>query len=233
VRIEVLTLFPEMLEGPFGHSIVRRAKDSGVVDLRVHNFREYAGDRHRTVDDSPFGGGPGMVIKPEPVFAAVEALRAAGAVGPLIYLSPKGERFTQALALELSALPGFLLLCGRYEGLDQRVVDHLVDREISVGDYVLSGGEPAAAVVVDAVVRLLPGALGDAASSEEESFSDGLLEYPHYTRPAVFRGWEVPEVLVSGDHGAVRRWRREQAQSITRERRPDLAEGAKGDGGTP
>lgn len=233
MRIDVLTLFPEMLEGPFGHSIVRRAREAGVVDLRVHNFRDFATDRHHTVDDSPFGGGPGMVIKPEPVFAAVESLRESGASGPLIYLSPKGERLTQALARELSALPAFLLLCGRYEGLDQRVVDHLVDRELSIGDYVLSGGEPAAAVVVDAVVRLLPGALGDAASPEEESFSDGLLEYPHYTRPAVFRGWAVPEVLASGDHGAIRRWRREQAHSITAERRPDLAGGAKGDGGTP
>jgi len=233
VRIDVLTLFPEMLEGPFGHSIVRRAREAGVVDLRVHNFREFATDRHHTVDDAPFGGGPGMVIKPEPVFAAVESLRAGGASGPLIYLSPKGERLTQALARELAALPAFLLLCGRYEGLDQRVVDHLVDRELSIGDYVLSGGEPAAAVVVDAVVRLLPGALGDAASPEEESFNDGLLEYPHFTRPAVFRGWAVPEVLASGDHGAIRRWRREQALSITAARRPDLAGGAKGDGGTP
>lgn len=233
MRIDILTLFPEMLEGPFGHSIIRRAREAGVADLRLHNFRTFAQDRHRTVDDSPFGGGPGMVIKPEPVFAAVEAARAEGATGPLIYLSPKGDRFNQRTAQELAALPGFLLLCGRYEGLDQRVVEHLVDRELSIGDFVLSGGEPAAGVVVDAVVRLLPGALGDAASSHEESFSEGLLEYPHYTRPAEYRGWKVPEVLVSGDHGAVRRWRREEAMKLTQMRRPDLTGGAKGDGGTP
>lgn len=233
MRIDVLTLFPEMLEGPFGHSIVRRAREAGLVDIRLHNFRDHAVDRHHTVDDSPFGGGPGMVIKPEPVFAAVEVLRASGATGPLIYLSPKGERLDQRLARELAELPGFLLLCGRYEGVDQRVVDHLVDRELSVGDYVLSGGEPAAAVVVDAVVRLLPGALGDAASPEEESFSDGLLEYPQFTRPAEFRGWAVPEVLLSGDHEAIRRWRRQEAERLTQTRRPDLTGGAKGDGGTP
>lgn len=232
MRIDILTLFPEMLEGPFGHSILRRAKDAGVVDLRLRNFRDYTTDRHHTVDDSPFGGGPGMVIKPEPVFAAVEAARAEGAVGPLIYLSPKGERFDQRVARELAGLPGFLLLCGRYEGLDQRVVEHLVDREISLGDFVLSGGELAAGVVVDAVVRLLPGALGDAASSEEESFSEGLLEYPHYTRPAEFRGWKVPEVLLSGDHGAIRRWRREESLKLTQTRRPDLTGGAERDGGT-
>ncbi len=232
MRIDVLTLFPEMFEGPFGRSIVGRAAAAGVVELRVHNFRDHAADRHRTVDDAPFGGGPGMVLKPEPVFAAVESLRASGQRGPLVYLSPKGRSFTQAVAREMAGQAGFILLCGRYEGLDQRVVDHLVDEEISIGDYVLSGGEPAAAVVVDAVVRLLPGALGDDASPDEESFSDGLLEYPHYTRPAEFRGWAVPEVLLSGNHEAIRRWRREQALALTQTRRPDLTRGQEHTGGT-
>lgn len=223
MRIDILTLFPEMLEGFLGHSIVGRARAFGVADIRLVNFRDFASDRHRTVDDAPFGGGPGMVLKPEPLFAAVEALRREeGAGRPLLYLSPKGERFTQTVAEELASLPGFALLCGRYEGVDQRVVDHLVDREISVGDYVLSGGEPAAAVVVDAVVRLLPGALGDEASAEEESFRGGLLEYPHYTRPALFRGWAVPEILLSGNHEAIRRWRLDQAVELTRRKRPDL-----------
>ncbi|MEW6758718.1 MAG: tRNA (guanosine(37)-N1)-methyltransferase TrmD [Acidobacteriota bacterium] len=226
MRIDVLTLFPEMLEGFLAHSIVKRARAAGVVDVRLHNFRDHASDRHRTVDDSPFGGGPGMVLKPEPVFAAVEALRAeAEGEMPLVYLSPKGERFTQSLAEEFSLLPRLGLLCGRYEGLDQRVVDHLVDREVSIGDYVLSGGEPAAAVVLDAVVRLLPGALGDGASTEEESFRGDLLEYPHYTRPAEFRGWAVPEILLSGNHEAIRRWRLDQAIETTRKKRPDLLVG--------
>jgi tRNA (guanine37-N1)-methyltransferase len=223
MRIDILTLFPEMLQGFLDHSIVGRARAAGVADIRLVNFRDFATDRHRTVDDAPFGGGPGMVLKPEPLFAAVEALRREeGAGRPLLYLSPKGERFTQAVAEELASLPAFALLCGRYEGVDQRVVDHLVDREISVGDYVLSGGEPAAAVVVDAVVRLLPGALGDGASAEEESFQGGLLEYPHYTRPALFRGWAVPEILLSGNHEAIRRWRLDQAVELTRRKRPDL-----------
>lgn len=223
MRIDVLTLFPEMLQGFLDHSIVGRARASGVADIRLVNFRDFATDRHRTVDDAPFGGGPGMVLKPEPLFAAVEALRREeGAGRPLLYLSPKGQRFTQAVAEELASLPAFALLCGRYEGVDQRVVDHLVDGEISVGDYVLSGGEPAAAVVVDAVVRLLPGALGDGASTEEESFRGGLLEYPHYTRPALFRGWAVPEILLSGNHEAIRRWRLDQAVELTRRKRPDL-----------
>jgi tRNA (guanine37-N1)-methyltransferase len=226
MRIDVLTLFPEMLEGFLAHSIVKRARAAGVVDVRLHNFRDHAADRHRTVDDAPFGGGPGMVLKPEPVFAAVEALRAeAGEPVPFVYLSPKGERFTQSLAEEFAALPRIGLLCGRYEGLDQRVVDHLVDREVSIGDYVLSGGEPAASVVLDAVVRLLPGALGDGASTEEESFRGDLLEYPHYTRPAEFRGWTVPEILLSGNHEAIRRWRLDQAIETTRRKRPDLLVG--------
>ena len=222
MRIDVLTLFPEMFTGVLEYSIVKRAREAGVVTVNLVNFRDWAQDKHHTVDDSPFGGGPGMVIKPEPVFDTVGAVRATqDPVGPLVYLSPKGERFTQALARELSALPCLTVLCGRYEGLDQRV-DHLVDREISVGDYVLSGGEPAAIVLLDAVVRLLPGALGDEASTVEESFSEGLLEYPQYTRPAEYAGWKVPEVLLSGNHEAIRRWRRDMALEETRKKRPDL-----------
>lgn len=223
MRIDVLTLFPEMFTGALEYSIVKRAREAGVVTVNLVNFRDWAQDKHHTVDDSPFGGGPGMVIKPEPVFDTVAAVRATqNPVGPLVYLSPKGERLTQALARELSALPCLTVLCGRYEGLDQRVVDHLVDREISVGDYVLSGGEPAAIVLLDAVVRLLPGALGDEASTVEESFSEGLLEYPQYTRPAEYGGWKVPEVLLSGNHEAIRRWRRDMALEETRKKRPDL-----------
>jgi len=228
VRIDVLTLFPEMFAGPLEYSIIKRAREAGVVAINLVNFRDWARDKHHTVDDSPFGGGPGMVLKPEPVFETVEAVRATQEVeGPLVYLSPKGERLTQALARELAALPCLTVLCGRYEGLDQRVVDHLVDREVSVGDYVLSGGEPAAIVLLDAVVRLLPGALGDDQSTEEESFSDGLLEYPQYTRPAEFRGWKVPEVLLSGNHEVIRRWRSEMSVEETRKKRPDLLIGPK------
>ncbi len=223
MRIDILTLFPEMFTGALEYSIVKRAREAGVVTINLVNFRDWARDKHHTVDDSPFGGGPGMVLKPEPVFDTVEAVRATqSGASPLIYLSPKGERLTQALARELAAMPCLTVLCGRYEGLDQRVVDHLVDREISVGDYILSGGEPAAVVLLDTVVRLLPGALGDETSIVEESFSEGLLEYPQYTRPAEYRGWKVPDVLLSGDHGAIRRWRHDMAMAETRKKRPDL-----------
>jgi tRNA (guanine37-N1)-methyltransferase len=226
MRIEVLTLFPEMFEGVLGSSIIKRAREAGAVDVRLRNFRDWAKDRHHTVDDSPFGGGPGMVLKCEPVFEAVEAVRAElGSSPPLVYLSPKGERLTQELVREMAAWPAMMVLCGRYEGLDQRVVDHLVDREVSVGDYVLSGGEPACMVLLDAVIRLLPGALGEPASVEEESFSDGLLEYPQYTRPAQYRGWDVPEVLLSGNHEAIRRWRRAMSFEETKKKRPDLLGG--------
>ncbi len=226
MRIDVLTLFPGMLQGFFDHSILKRAVESGVVDIHLHNFRDYAMAKHHCVDDSPFGGGPGMVLMAEPIFRAVEELRGKSPVpSPLIYLSPKGERFNQDTAGEFSRLPSITLLCGRYEGVDQRVIEHLVDREVSVGDFVLSGGESAAAVVIDAVVRLIPGVLGGETSLDEESFSEGLLEYPHYTRPAEFRGWKVPEVLLSGDHEAVRRWRRERSIELTRNRRFDLLPG--------
>jgi len=225
MRIDVLTLFPEMLKGFLENSIIKRAREAGLVEVNLHNFREYSTDKHNSVDDEPFGGGPGMVLTPGPVFRAVKSLREKMDVdSPLIFLTPKGERLTQPLCEELSKQPAFTLLCGRYEGLDQRVIDNLVDREISIGDYVLSGGEPAAAVVIDSVARLIPGALGDDESAREESFSWGMLEYPQYTRPADFNGWKVPDVLLSGHHEAVRQWRREKALELTRDRRPDLLE---------
>ena len=222
MRIDVVTIFPPLLAGAFEHSIIKRARERGIVDIHVHDLRDYTADRHRTVDDYPYGGGAGMVMKPEPWFRAVEALRVAGNPGCAILLSPQGKRLDQGLVQQLAAEDRLILLCGRYEGVDERVREHLVDEEVSVGDYVLSGGEPAAAVVVDAVVRLQPGALGSSESIVEESFAAGLLEYPQYTRPPEFRGWRVPDVLLSGDHGAVDRWRRERQIERTRVRRPDL-----------
>jgi tRNA (guanine37-N1)-methyltransferase len=223
VRIDVFTLFPEAIVGYCATSILGRAQQSGVLSVRAHDLRDGADDAHRTVDDSPFGGGAGMVLMPEPVFRAVEGV--PDAPRPLFLLGPAGRRFDQALAAELAALPeGFSLLCGRYEGVDQRISDHLVDGELSVGDYVLAGGELAALVVVEAVARLLPTVLGNDQSALHESFAEGLLEHPHYTRPAEFRGWEVPEVLRSGDHGAVDAWRRLQALLRTAATRPDLLE---------
>jgi tRNA (guanine37-N1)-methyltransferase len=224
VRIDVLTLFPRMFEGPFGESIVARAVAAGVVEIGIHNLRDWTHDRHRTVDDKPFGGGAGMVMKPAPLFEAIEALRREG--GQTVLLTPQGEVFSQRIAAELAALPSLLLVCGHYEGIDERVREHAVDREISIGDYVLSGGEIPAMVVTDAVVRLLPGALGSAESALDESHSAGLLEYPHYTRPADFRGWRVPDVLLGGNHAAIAKWRREQALARTRARRPDLLQKA-------
>lgn len=223
VRIDVFTVFPDLVGGYCSGSVLGRARGSGILDLRVHDLRQGAGDPRRSVDDAPFGGGAGMVLMPEPVFAAVEAIEAReGLPRPLFLLSPAGRRFDQAVARELAGTPGFSLLCGRYEGVDQRVADHLVDRELSVGDVVLAGGELAALVVVEAVARLVPGVLGNEASAADDSFSSGLLEHPQYTRPAEFRGWEVPEVLRSGDHGRVARWRRVQALRRTLARRPDL-----------
>jgi tRNA (guanine37-N1)-methyltransferase len=225
VRVDVFTIFPELIEGFSRHSLLGRARDAERIDLRVHDLRDAAADPHRSVDDSPFGGGAGMVLRPDPVFGSVEATeRTEGLPRPLLLLSPAGGRFDQAKAAELAALDGFSLLCGRYEGVDQRVADHLVDGELSVGDVVLAGGEVAALVVLEAVTRLVPGVLGNAVSAAEESFADGLLEYPQYTRPAEFRGWAVPEVLASGDHARVARWRRAQALKRTLERRPDLIE---------
>lgn len=219
IRIEVITLFPELIEHFCADSILGRAQREGLVELRVHDPRDQTVDVHRTVDDAPFGGGAGMVLKPEPLFATVEA---ASVARPLFLLTPGGRRFDQTLAHELAALDGFGLVCGRYEGVDHRVSDHLVDGELSVGDVVLAGGEAAALVVIEAVARLVPGVLGNAASPEEESFADGLLEHPQYTRPAEFRGWEVPEVLRSGDHGRIEAWRRVQRLIRTARHRPDL-----------
>ena len=225
MRIDVFTIFPDLVEAYASASVLGRARDGGTLDLRVRDLRAGASDPRRSVDDAPFGGGAGMVLMPTPIFAAVESVEASeGLVRPLYLLSPAGRRFDQEMAAELAASEGFSLLCGRYEGVDQRVADHLVDEELSIGDVVLAGGELAALVVVEAVARLLPGTLGNEASAAEESFGAGLLEYPQYTRPAVFRGWVVPEVLRSGDHGAVARWRRLQALRRTLARRPDLIE---------
>jgi tRNA (guanine37-N1)-methyltransferase len=222
MRVDVFTIFPGIFAGPLDESIVKRAIERGLLEIALHDIREYGAGRHRAVDDTPYGGGAGMVMAAPPIFASVEAaLGDALDQTPIIYMSASGERFTQRIAQELSELPRIALLCGRYEGIDQRVREYLVTREISIGDYVLTGGELAAAVVIDAVTRLLPGAI-DAASLEEESHASGLLEYPHYTRPLEFRGWSVPEVLLSGHHAEIARWRAAQARELTRQRRPDL-----------
>ena len=219
MRIDVFSIFPAMVTAFAGESLVGKAAAEGRLDLRVHDLRDATTDVHRAVDDSPFGGGAGMVFTPGPVFAAVEAVDPPR---PLLLLGPGGRRLDQAFATELAALDGFSLLCGRYEGIDERVHRHLVDGELSIGDYVLAGGEVAAMVVIEAVGRLVPGVLGNEVSVQDESFSTGLLEYPQYTRPADFRGWEVPEVLRSGDHARIIRWRRAQALDRTAARRPDL-----------
>lgn len=219
LHIDVFTIFPEVVEAYCGASVLGRARRDALVEITVHDLRSAAQDPHRSVDDAPFGGGAGMVLAPEPVFAAVEA---ADPPRPLYLMSPGGRRFDQAVAGELCALGSFSLLCGRYEGVDDRIAEHLVDAELSIGDFVLAGGELAALAVVEAVCRLVPGVLGNQSSSGDESFTDGLLEYPHYTRPASFRGWTVPEVLRGGDHAKVERWRRAQALHRTIERRPDL-----------
>ncbi|HEX2272770.1 MAG TPA: tRNA (guanosine(37)-N1)-methyltransferase TrmD [Acidimicrobiales bacterium] len=221
MEIHVFTVLPQLLEPALGGGLLGRARERGVVRMVVHDLRHHTTDRHRSVDDTPFGGGAGMVLAPEPIFRAVEA---TAPPRPLFLLGPGGRRFDQAMAVELAASGGFSLLCGRYEGVDERVREHLVDDELSIGDYVLAGGEAAAFVVVEAVTRLVPGVMGNEVSAEDESFTTGLLEYPHYTRPAEFRGWVVPEVLRSGDHGRVARWRRAQALRRTLERRPDLIE---------
>jgi tRNA (guanine37-N1)-methyltransferase len=253
MKFDIVTIFPDFFRGPLEHGIIRRAREAGLVDIRVIDLRDFTHDRHRTVDDRPFGGGEGMVLKPEPIFECLEAMsvapreaRLAGAAREsVVLLSAQGERFDQSVAQQLAALEGVVLICGRYEGVDERVNDFLADCELSIGDYVLSGGELAAAVVVDAVIRLLPGALGNEASARQESFSaaseegrvagsepsstcasGGLLDYPHYTRPAEFRGMAVPEVLVSGDHEQIRRWRRRVALEKTLRNRPDLLEQA-------
>jgi len=220
MKIEVLTLFPAMFAGPLDESIVKRARQSGLLDLRIHNLRDYAHDRHKTVDDRPFGGGPGMLLKPEPIFEAIETL--AREKTRVILLSPAGRVFNQAIARELALLDDLLLVSGHYEGFDERVREQLADDELSIGDFVLTNGALPAMVIIDAVTRLLPGALGDEESAHEESFSHGLLEYPQYTRPAEFRGMKVPEVLLSGHHAEIAKWRTEQSRRRTAERRPDL-----------
>jgi tRNA (guanine37-N1)-methyltransferase len=220
MHIDIFTLFPAMFQGPFQESILKRAMEQGLLTIALHNIRDYTTDKHHVTDDYPYGGGAGMVMKPEPIFAAVEAVLPQSAI-PIILLSPQGRLFTQAVAQELAAHPRLALLCGHYEGVDERVRQHLATDEISIGDYVLTGGELPAIVIVDAVARLLPGVL-DAASPLEESHASGLLEYPHYTRPPEFRGWAVPEILLSGNHAAIARWRRQEALRRTRQRRPDL-----------
>jgi tRNA (guanine37-N1)-methyltransferase len=222
VKIDVLTLFPGMFAGPLDESIVKRARNAGLLELGIHNLRDWTHDRHKTVDDRPFGGGPGMLLKPEPVFQAVEQL--AGEQTKVILLCPQGRRFNQAIAQELSQIQHVLLVCGSYEGFDERIREALADDEVSIGDFVLTNGALPAMVVIDAVTRLLPGVLGDDESSSDESFSQGLLEYPHYTRPAEFRGMKVPEVLLSGNHAEIERWRKEQARLRTAARRPDLGD---------
>jgi tRNA (guanine37-N1)-methyltransferase len=226
LQFDVITIFPEFFKGPFDFGIIRRARDGGLVGIGIHDLRDFTTDRHRTVDDRPFGGGEGMVFKPEPIFSAVEKLRSAGN-SEVVVLSASGRRFNQAEALRLSRSDQIILVCGRYEGIDERVVEHLATAELSIGDFIVSGGEIAATVVIDAVTRYVPGAVGKEESVLRESFSDPatetqLVEHPHYTRPAEFRGWRVPDVLISGDHEAVRQWRYEAAIKKTERNRPDL-----------
>ena len=225
MRFHVITIFPGMFDSPFSEGIFQRARERHLIDLTVHDLRDYAHDRHRTVDDYSFGGGPGMVMKPEPLFEAVESLQASGAVQPqsrLVLMSPQGRRLSQTFAEELAEESEIVLICGRYEGIDERVRQHLASDEISIGDYVLGGGELAAMVVIEAVSRLVPGVVGSAESTVSESFSTEVLEYPQYTRPADFRGWIVPDTLLSGNHGEIARWRRRESLRRTFERRPDL-----------
>jgi tRNA (guanine37-N1)-methyltransferase len=228
LRFDVFSLFPEVFEPYLATSILQRARQRELVEVQLYNIRDWTYDRHHVTDDEPFGGGGGMVMKPEPIFTAVESILGSPPVCPLILLTPQGRTFTQKVAQELYGEAGpeqprrLALLCGRYEGIDERVRQHLVTDEISIGDYVITGGELAALVVIDAVTRFIPGALGDPDGAFDDSHASGLLEYPHYTRPAEFRGWRVPDVLVSGDHGKVAKWRREQALLRTRQRRPDL-----------
>ena len=224
MHIDILCLFPEMFASPLNQSIIKRASERGLVNVVIHDIRDYTHDKHHTADDYPYGGGPGMVLKPEPIFEAVEAINQQLGVSdiPVILLTPQGRLFSQSVAQELALHPHMMLICGHYEGVDERVCEHLATDEISIGDYVLSGGELAALVVVDAVVRLIPGALGSEYSADSDSHSDGLLEYPQYTRPPVYRDWSVPPVLLSGNHSEVAQWRRRQAIVRTAKRRPDL-----------
>lgn len=226
MKIDIVTLFPEICCAPLSESIMKRAQEKGILEMHIHNLRDWTTDKHHVVDDATFGGGQGMVMKPEPIFAAVESLREKPEIrspkSKTILMSPAGQRLNQNLAAELSQESHLIAVCGHYEGVDHRVIEHLIDVEISIGDYVLTNGAIAAVVLVDAIVRLLPGALGDEQSAAEDSFTAGLLEAPHYTRPAEFRGWKVPDVLVSGNHAEIAKWRREQSLKRTRENRPDL-----------
>jgi len=228
MQIDILTLFPQMLQSPLSTGIFKRAADRGLIEINTHNIRDYTHDKHRTVDDYPYGGGAGMVLKPEPVFEAVEAVKSGITPEhpdesiPIILLTPQGQPFHQAKARELSRYRNLILICGHYEGVDERIREHLVTDEISIGDYVLSGGELAAMVVADAIIRLVPGVLGSEDSPQDESHTHGLLEYPQYTRPPAYRGWLVPAVLLSGNHAEIARWRHEQAIARTTQRRPDL-----------
>ena len=223
MKIDILTLFPEICRAPLSESIMKRAQENKIVDLRIHNLRDWTKDKHRIVDDAPFGGGQGMVMKPEPIFAAVEELKAqVDEKSKIILMSPAGRRFDHPMAERFSREPHLIVICGHYEGVDHRVIEHLVDLEISIGDYVLTNGAIAAVVLVDAIVRLLPGALGHEQSAADDSFSGGLLEAPQYTRPAEFRDWKVPDVLVSGNHAEIAAWRKKEALRRTRENRPDL-----------
>lgn len=226
LRFDVFTLFPEVFEPYLQTSILQRARQRGLLEVSLHNIRDWTHDKHHVTDDEPYGGGGGMVMKPEPVFAAVEGVLGSPPACPVILLDPQGRLFTQKVAQELAQQPRLALLCGRYEGIDERIRQHLVTDEISIGDYVLTGGELPALVLIDAIARLVPGVLGDPEGAWDDSHASGLLEYPHYTRPAEFRGWGVPEVLVSGDHAKVARWRREQSLLRTWQRRPDLLEKA-------
>jgi tRNA (guanine37-N1)-methyltransferase len=220
LAVDVVTIFPGMLDGFLRESMLKRATERGAVTFRTVHLREFTTDAHRTTDSRPYGGGPGMVMRPEPIFEAVESVRTAQS--RVILMTPQGRRFTQAVARELAALSHLVFVCGHYEGVDERVREHIATDELSIGDYVLTNGVLAAAVVIDAVCRLVPGVLGDPEGPVEESFSGDWLEYPHYTRPPEYRGWKVPEVLLSGDHAAIARWRREQSEARTRARRPDL-----------
>jgi tRNA (guanine37-N1)-methyltransferase len=231
MKIDVLTLFPGMFAGPLDESIIKRARESGILELGIHNLRDYAHDRHKTVDDRPFGGGPGMLLKPEPVFEAVEHL--ASPQTRVVLLAPAGRKFDQQIARELAGQRHLLLICGSYEGFDERIREQLAHDEVSIGDYVLTNGALPAMVIIDVVTRLLPGVLGDDDSSREESFSSGLIEYPQYTRPAEFRGWKVPEVLLSGHHAEIAKWRSQQARLRTQQRRPDLIGQNGGTAATP
>ncbi len=227
MRIDIITLFPEICRAPLNESMMKRAQENGALDLHIHNLRAWASDKHRVVDDAPFGGGQGMVMKPESIFAAVEDLRnqtpnIKHQTSKVILMSPTGRRFDQRMAEQLSHESNLIVVCGHYEGVDHRVVDHLIDEEISIGDYVLTNGGIAAVILVDAVVRLIPGVLGDEQSAHDDSFREGRLEAPQYTRPAEFRGWKVPEILLSGNHAQIAAWRKEQAKKRTRENRPDL-----------